>query len=480
MEISYQIRENVFRYITERRLIEQGDTVIAGVSGGADSVCLLFLLLELKPRLSFYLSVLHVEHGIRGEASRQDAAFVEALCQKHGIPFQLRSVRAADYAKEHKLTVEEAARILRYEAFADAIRNAGTEHVKIALAHHEEDQAETVLFQMARGSGLRGLGGMLPKRDNIIRPLLSCSRRDLLLYLEEKEEPYCTDETNADNSYARNRIRNKILPELTEIQPGCIGHMAKAAEELQEIEAFLRKQAEPLYQQVAKRKNNDLIIETDEFSKWDIVLQKEIIREAVGEFVPGKKDILRRHIDAILTLSDKENGKEIHLPKGIVVKKDGSGLLFRKSDEPEECEEGPWLLFTEEGRELDLSSETPIGNGRTVQCRIFPYDPNVAIAHDTYTKWLDYDRIKNGFQIRTRQKGDYLCIDETGHKKSLQDYFVNCKIPAKVRDKVLLIACGDHVIWIPGYRISTAYKITNETKNVIELQITGGFPWQTK
>ena len=241
MEISYQLRERVFRYISEQHLIEQGDTVIAGVSGGADSVCLLFLLLDLKERLQINVTVLHIEHGIRGERSRQDAHFVEELCKTHDIPFQVRSVNATEYAGEHKVTLEEAARILRYEAFAEVAATYGDAHVKIAVAHHRDDQAETVLFQMARGSGLHGLGGMHPKRDRIIRPLLTCSRRDLELYLSENNLPYVTDETNQDNQYARNRIRNVILPELKEIQPGCIDHIAAAAGELQEIDAFIKK-----------------------------------------------------------------------------------------------------------------------------------------------------------------------------------------------------------------------------------------------
>ena len=481
MEISYQLREQVFRFITEQKLIEKDDAVITGVSGGADSVCLLFLLLELKDRLPFSLSAVHVEHGIREKASRNDAAFVADLCRKINVPLRIIPVDAIEYAKNNKLTLEEAARTLRYNAFADIIREQENEHVKIAVAHHKEDQAETVLFQMARGSGLRGLGGMQPKRGPIIRPLLSCSHQDLLLYLSEREQPYCVDETNADNKYARNRIRNVILPELKIIQPGCVEHMANAAKELQEVERFIQAQALPVFHEVTEHTESGLRIRTEPLLKQDPVLQKEIIRMAIGECVPEKKDILRRHIESILILSRQEEKKELHLPKGLIVKKEVGVLLFQTGN-PEEKEfpEGPWILYREEPKEADPEVEHPIGSAHLLKCRIFPYEKGFSIPEDTYTKWLDYDRIKNGLQIRTRRKGDYLCIDDEGHRKSLQDYFVNNKIPSELRDQILLLSSGDHVVWIPGYRISTAFKITDRTKKVIELQITGGLSWQKK
>ena len=476
MEISYQLRERVFRTISEHNLIEKGDTVIAGVSGGADSVCLLFLLLDLKERLSIDVTALHVEHGIRGESSRCDAGFVEKLCKEHDIPFQMKEVDAPGYAKEHKVTLEEAARLLRYGAFFEAAKQFNEKRVKIAVAHHRDDQAETVLFQMARGSGLRGLGGMHPKRDCIIRPLLNCSRRDLELYLIENELPYRTDETNRDNQYARNRIRNVILPELKEIQPGCIDHIAAAAGELQEIDAYIKKQAGPVYEQIAKWQEGCLRIGLGDFDALDPVIKKEIVRMAIGEFIPAKKDILRRHIESIVALADKENGKELHLPQGVLIKKTEHALVFQKGEwkNTAAIQTGPWILLRDQKTEQNVDPEVLVGSECTLKSRIFPYRNDLTIPEDTYTKWLDYDRIKNGLLIRTRRSGDYLCIDDAGHKKSLQDYFVNNKIPADIRDQVLLLADGDHVVWIPGYRISTQYKITDQTENVIELQITGG------
>ena len=479
MEISYRVREQVYHYIIDRDLINKGDTVIAGVSGGADSVCLLFLLKELMPRLEFDLSVLHVEHGIRGEASVKDAGFVEELCKREGIPFRCRQVDAKAYAKEQDLSLEEAARILRYEAFTDACADKGVS-CKIAVAHHMEDQVETVLFQMARGSGIRGLGGIRPVRDNIIRPLLACTKQDLLLYLSEKQIPYRDDETNADNRFARNRIRNHILPELNDLQPSATLHIAKAAEELQEIEAYIRKQADREYPRIVSEDGSGIRINAKSFLELDPVLQNAVVKIAIGTFVPGRKDILRRHIDGVCTLAMGESGKELHLPGGLLIRKQGEFILLRIGQSVKLPEEGPWILYEGLPEEWEDDRDILLGTGQLLQKSIFAYDPDLGIAGDTYTKWLDYDRIKNGLQIRTRRNSDFLYIDEAGHKQKLQDYFVNRKIPAGVRDRLLLIASGDHILWIPGCRISSGCKITEQTKRILELRIRGGFPWAKK
>ncbi len=477
MEISYRVREQVYRYIVDRKLINKGDTVIAGVSGGADSVCLLFLLKELMPRLEFDLSVLHVEHGIRGDASLEDARFVEDLCRKEGIPFQCRQVDAGSYAKEKDLSLEEAARTLRYEAFAKACTEKGAS-CKIAVAHHMEDQAETVLFQMARGSGIRGLGGIRPVRDNIIRPLLTCSRQDLLLYLKEKQISYRLDETNTDNRFARNRIRNQTLPELNDLQPSATRHIANAAEELQEIENYIRKQADIVYPGIVSEDGTVTRIDTKGFLELDHVLRNAVVKIAIEAFVPGRKDILRRHIDGVCGLAGGESGKELHLPGGLVAQKQGQYLLIHSRRNGGIPEEGPWILYDDAAVEWNDEGDFALEGGRVLQKSVFAYDPAYGIVGDTYTKWLDYDRIKNGLQIRTRRNSDFLYIDEAGHKQKLQDYFVNCKIPAGIRDRLVLIASGDHILWIPGYRISSGCKITEQTKRILELRIRGGFPWK--
>ena len=227
------------RYIGANQLIRPGDGVVVGLSGGPDSVFLLYALHTLQPRMDFTLRAVHVHHGIRGAEADRDEAFSEKLCAKLDIPFQAVHVAAPAYAAQHGLSLEEAARILRYEALEAARQQLGqTRAAWIAVAHHLDDQAETVLHNLVRGAGLRGLAGMENRRNHVIRPLLSIKREDILKWLKQYDIPYVTDSTNADPHYTRNRIRSTVLPELREINPEASAHIAHSAALLREADAY--------------------------------------------------------------------------------------------------------------------------------------------------------------------------------------------------------------------------------------------------
>lgn len=271
------------RYIGANQLIRPGDGVVVGLSGGPDSVFLLYALHTLQPRMGFTLWAVHVHHGIRGAEADRDESFSEKLCAKLDIPFQAVHVAAPAYAAQHGLSLEEAARILRYEAL-EAARQQLTQALAarpsnapepdsartsdspaftagspsrlpdarsmkglpassapaawIAVAHHLDDQAETVLHNLVRGAGLRGLAGMENRRNHVIRPLLSIKREDILKWLKQNDIPYVTDSTNADPHYTRNRIRSTVLPELREINPEASAHIAHSAALLREADAY--------------------------------------------------------------------------------------------------------------------------------------------------------------------------------------------------------------------------------------------------
>lgn len=258
------------RYIEKNQLICPGDGVVVGLSGGPDSVFLLYALHTLQARMDFTLRAVHVHHGIRGAEADRDEAFSAELCAKLAVPFQAVHVEAPAYAAQHGLSLEEAARILRYEALEAARQQLGQtlaarpsnasvpssmgapssfQPVRaatapsapaawIAVAHHLDDQAETVLHNLVRGAGLRGLAGMENRRNHVIRPLLSIKREDILKWLEQNNIPYVTDSTNADPHYTRNRIRSTVLPELREINPEASAHIAHSAALLREADAY--------------------------------------------------------------------------------------------------------------------------------------------------------------------------------------------------------------------------------------------------
>lgn len=226
------------RYIEKNQLIRPGDGVVVGLSGGPDSVFLLYALHTLQARMGFTLRAVHVHHGIRGAEADRDEEFSEKLCAKLAVPFQAVHVAAPAYAAQHGLSLEEAARILRYEALEVARQQMTTPTAWIAVAHHLDDQAETVLHNLVRGAGLRGLAGMENRRNHVIRPLLSIKREDILKWLEQNKIAYVTDSTNADPHYTRNRIRSTVLPELREINPEASAHIAHSAALLREADAY--------------------------------------------------------------------------------------------------------------------------------------------------------------------------------------------------------------------------------------------------
>ena len=487
MEISYRIKEKVTDYIIGNRLIKQGDTIIIGVSGGADSTCLLFLLSEISEKLDFAVRVIHVEHGIRGEASVIDARFVEQLCRKAGLPCKIINVDAIGYSKEHSLTLEEAARILRYKAFDDykeELRADSEGDVRIAVAHHMNDQAETVLFQMLRGSGLKGMGGMNSRREDVIRPLLCLTREEIINYLTVNGINYRTDESNSDNNYSRNYLRNEIVPMLTELQPQATEHICEMAEELREVEIFIENLAAPIYEKAVIRDAEGVGLKVSELKDTDEVLLKTVLRMAIAECVPNRKDIGRSHFDAIYGLIQKGSGKSINLPKEVVVSRQGDFIRFTKGNKDGESDGGAKAcrLSIQINPEETMNDKTVIdlGDDREAVIRSYPKPRGFAAGRNTYTKCFDYDRITNGLRIRNAEAGDYLIVDADGHHKELKDYFVNEKIPASMRDRVLVVADGSHVLWVIGYRISELGKITEKTNNILEISVTGGFPWEKK
>ena len=278
----------VLQYCRREKLIENGDYVLVGVSGGADSVCLLRVLKALQDEIGFFLEAVHVEHGIRGIESENDAAFVVRLCEELEIPMQLFFVDAVAYAKEQKLGLEEAARILRYDAYAQAAENCLSTRIKVALAHHADDNAETVLFQMVRGSGIDGMSGMRPMRElmpgvSVVRPLLPVTRAEIEEYLQKEGQSYCIDSTNADTSYSRNKIRCQIFPMLEEVNAQAVTHINQSAALLLELGDYLDGQVEEIAAKALKEQGAGLLIVGEELIQLPVILKKELIHRAIGE-----------------------------------------------------------------------------------------------------------------------------------------------------------------------------------------------------
>lgn len=464
------MEQKVLRTITKRQMIQKGDGVVLGVSGGADSVCLLLLLYRLREAYELRIWVVHVEHGIRGEESLRDAAFVKSLCGRLEVPFYLEQVDVPSFAAEHRLGLEEAARICRYRVLqeqAKLLEQRTGVPVKIALGHNANDNAETILFHMIRGSGIRGLRGIPVERDRIIRPMLDVTRKEIEEYLGELGEDFCTDSTNLLDEYQRNTLRHQVLPVLEKMNNRAVEHISQSAAYLEEAEGYIRGEVERISLSVTEEKG----LNRRRLSECDPFLQKEVLCAWIRQYVPGAKDITAEHIRSLQRLLTGKVGKQVCLP-GVTVTADYEHLAVQPpSSSPAVRSDGKVLgrietegLCAGEGGELCV-------RGRRVCYTLESREKIQIFPAKNYTKWLDCANIKGSLVFRTRQTGDFLVVNSQGGSKKLKDYFIDEKIPRRERDEVLLLCHGHHVLWVVGHRISEDVKVTDKSDKALKVQI---------
>ena len=457
--------QKVYSFVKQHNMIEAGDKIIAGVSGGADSVCLLMVLKELQSILDFEMVVVHIEHGIRGEESIRDAQHVEKLCHEMGIEFEICSYKVGQIAKELKLTIEEAGRKVRYETFEKMQKKYGAN--KIAVAHNMNDNAETVIINLIRGSGLSGIHGIVPVRDNIIRPVLCLTRDEIEEYLSKKGLKYCIDSTNLENDYTRNKIRNSILKTMKEeINPKVINHIFDTSKIILEAEQFIQNMVYTKMDECCIIGDSKVKIDIEKFREYDVVLKKEIIRESIKQVCKSIKDFGNTHIESVLELENMNSGKMISLPAEIIAEKSFGYIEITKQKSV-----GDFDIYLP----LDLEGITVVDKNKELKitARVFERSKEFSISKKMYTKCFDYDKIKGDLVIRNKKDNDTIVINDKGNRQKLKKYFISEKIPKDERKKVLIIADEEDVLWIIGHRISEKYKITDSTQKILELQMKG-------
>lgn len=470
-------QEKVFNFIRENRMIEDGDTVVAGLSGGADSVCLFLLLEKYRSVCPFTLTAAHVHHGLRKNADG-DEAYVRELCDRYNVPLKLLHIDARAVSGELGVSVEEAGRIKRYEFFREVL--SGSENGKTAVAHHRDDLCETMLFQLFRGSGISGIRGILPVSGNIIRPLLDVSREEIERYLTEEGISWRTDESNEELTYARNRIRHEILPVAEEITPCAKEHMAESAKRFREIEEYIKIQTAAekekyfRYAPSGKGTEKGSILLLNEIANLPKALSGELILEALTEVAGKKRDIGLVQVEAVRELFFTQVGRRRDFIYGLLAEREYEGVRIAvryRAPVKEEKNENPEVTGDTEIKVIPDGGEFCPGSGYICRARLIP-DPDLKkIPEDSYTKWLNYDTINNCLVFRRPRGGDYLVINKEGGRKPLKDYFVNEKIPAGERMSRLVLADGDRILWVVGLRIGEDAKITGNTKTAIEISI---------
>ena len=437
-------------YMREHEMTAPGDAVIVALSGGADSVCLLTVLKQLATP-EFLLRAVHVHHGIRGAEADRDEAFAQKLCESLSVPLCVAYCHVPAYAAEHGLSEEEAGRILRYQVLEKEAGKweqelpAGS-RVKIALAHHRDDNAETILHHLLRGSGLTGLAGIRPVQGRRIRPLLCVGREEIRAYLEAGHISWCEDSTNQSPDYTRNRIRSQVLPLLkTAVNEQAEEHILQAGQIIGQADAYLRQQAEEIWQEAVCGREEDLAaIPLTAFARQPEILKTYLIRHMLDQLHPGWKDIGSRHFTAIAELAGKPVGSRLDLPGGLMARTGYETLEIVRKTEREVS------VKTESGADGEIHGCQTVPE---LHMTVFPRQKDQEIPKNQYTKWFDYDKIKGTLSVRTRRTGDYLILP-SGGSKTIARYMIDEKIPKEKREQILLLAEGSHVLWVVGFRIS--------------------------
>lgn len=452
----------VRRTIQQYKMLQPGKKVIVAVSGGPDSLALLHILWEIREEYGISLVVGHLNHGLRPEAEKE-TSFVRNIANRLGIPFHWKKADVRRRQLDHKLSLQEAAREIRYEFLLAASRKYGAE--RIALGHTADDQAESLIMRFLRGAGTRGLAGIPPKRDEIfIRPLIRTWRAEIISYLEERGIDFLSDPSNRSLRYLRNRIRHELLPILERYNPRIRQTLVQMAERSREEEdfwqGFLEKQFPLLL--AGKKEKNRLTLDIPSLQTLPVALRFRIYRRGIENVAGNLRSMGVPHFLAIDRLLEHPGpSKQIRLPRGIFVSKSYHSLIF--SDAPaapvsfEYCVAGPGILeIPEIGRAMRFAVIAAKGHD--------PHSdkPNLAL--------LDFDSIHFPLTVRSFRPGDRFQPLGMEGKKKVKDLFMDCKIPVERRKKIPLLLSKDRLLWVVGVRINHRARLKPKTRRALQVE----------
>lgn len=456
-----ELLNSVTHTITRHAMLNGGEKVVVGLSGGPDSVCLLVLLNHLKERFNLELHAMHVDHGLRPDETPAEILFCERFCRELGLPFIFRSIDVRAHEEAYGLNRQEAARELRYQCFQAVISEITAD--TLALAHNADDQAETVLMRLLRGSGPAGLSGIPVKRGNIIRPLIETERSEIELFLDKNNMQYIIDSSNTRTDYLRNRLRKILMPELLQINPELIRSLQKTTSILQEEERYFEIiVTKTLMKLVSRKSDKRLELFLAPLEIMERVLLRRVLRRAI-DVTETLRGISFIHIEDMISLiKSGKAGDRIYLPRDIRVIKEYA-LLVITSDPPHvltDCEIQP------------PGEAVLTGIGTVIKARF--EDNSSDISDGKSSVLLDAEEMVFPLTIRARKPGDFFYPLGFGKKKKVQDYFVDEKVPRDERDSVPIVVSGSNIAWIAGYRADHRFRITDQTKKFLRLVIVKG------
>lgn len=449
--MSYDLFPEFTAYIQARQLLKPGDRVLVAVSSGPDSMALLHLLQRMS---DVELGVFHLNHKLRAEAD-EEADYVAAYADKLGLPVFIYEHDVNRYAREHRLSVEAGARKVRYQLMRECMEHNG--YTKTALGHHRDDQAETVLMHLIRGTGLAGLGGMKPVRDCYIRPLLPFARREIMEYCHEFGIKYYHDQTNFSPEYGRNKLRLELIPLVeAEYNPKFREHLAQLAEIVQADEDVMKAQTDRLMQQLTFYRHGVLMLPRREFAQLSLAFQRRLLQTCIAQAGQSVNWIAFEQIERLRAQILSGNHFACELPL-ITVLGEPNIIVFGRPQLP------AW-----EEQKLPVPGEITAGQYR-IKTEILPYHEDCALGEEGED--FDLDQLSLPLTVRRRRPGDRMQVfGQTGLKK-IKDLLIEAKLPRYLRDYLPIICDQKDAIWVCGVRRSEKGRITPESRRVLRIKL---------
>ncbi|MFO7932210.1 MAG: tRNA lysidine(34) synthetase TilS [Thermodesulfobacteriota bacterium] len=462
-------------------MLGRGSSVLVAVSGGADSVALLCALWVLAPDYRWRLGAAHLNHCLRGESAEADAGFVEALAKCLDVSYYYRKETGLHALGLQKgVNLEEAGRNARYGFFRKIAGEAGFD--KIAVGHHQQDTAEQVILNLLRGSGPSGLGGIPPVRERIIRPLIETPSAEIERFLQEQKISYCIDQSNIDNSFTRNRVRNHLIPELQAFNPRIVGTLSRISKVMRDEDDWIENLVTQVYEQAVIRrdsKNCEIQLSLGQIQSLHRAACRRIVRRAVCEVKGDTRRIQHSHIEAVVSMATKQAqcAGQIHLPGRVRVTRSRDEIGFRKEKNSLRCyaRSGRNLKTIPFKYRLEAIKTNPESilideiRARFLFYQFKIHDIERVFYRQRQTGWVDMDRIEFPLVIRNPAPGDrFMPLGMQGTMK-VKDFFINNKVKPAQRSRIPLVESGGRIIWVAGMRIDERVKITEDTENVLKI-----------
>lgn len=461
------IEKKVYKFIKENGLIDFKEHVIVGISGGADSTCLLCVLSRLSKELNLRLTAIHINHMIRGDEALRDENHAIDFCNKLDIDIIVERIDVIKLAKEKKISEEEAGRLARYNTFYRYQKELGAD--KIAVAHNKNDSVETVLMNIIRGSGLEGLKGIDAKRGVIVRPILILTRDEIECYCRQEGLDYVIDSTNKETIYTRNKVRLKLLKDIDDMFGiDIVSKVDRMSQLVRDDNDFIeRKVDEALAKCVVNKSEDNILLNVENLRVLHKSMQRRVLRRVLININKVIDRIEYKHIEDMLKLVHvNKTGLWLNLPKGIRVYKD-YGILEVYKEKERECVVEPEV-------DIDISGESEyirVNDEWILRVEVLDITDKVE-SGDAYTRYFDYDiLLGKDLRLRKRRNGDKFKPFNFSGTKKLGKYFIDKKISKQKRDSMYLLAKGNDIIWIIGDNVSDKFKITKKSKKIVRFSL---------